>query len=138
MFISQKCQYAIRAIYELAKDHNKGPVKIAAISKTQAIPQRFLELILLQLKQGGFVNSRRGNVGGYFLMHSPEELTVGEIIRFIQGPLAPVSCVMGKSRHFECALYEGCVFLPMWEKVQKAVSDVYDGITFLDLVNIHP
>ena len=135
MFISQKCQYALRAIFELAKDHNKGPVKIAEIAKNQAIPQRFLEVILLQLKQGGFVSSQRGNEGGYFLIQSPEKLTVGEIIRFIQGPLAPVSCVMGKSKHFECALYEGCVFLPMWEKVQSAVTGVYDSITFLDLVN---
>ena len=135
--MSQKCQYALRAIFELAKEHNRGPVKIAEIAKIQAIPQRFLEVILLQLKQGGFVDSLRGNEGGYFLIQSPEVLTVGEIIRFIQGPLAPVSCVMNNFKSSKCTLYEGCVFLPMWEKVQKAVSDVYDGTTFQDLISIH-
>ena len=137
MFMSQKCQYALRAIFYLAKDHTYGPVKISKIATTQAIPQRFLEGILLQLKHGGFVNSQRGNEGGYFLVQSPEVLTVGEIIRFIQGPLAPVSCVMSDSKSCRCILYEGCVFLPMWEKVQKAISDVYDSTTFQDLVNVH-
>ena len=137
MVISQKCQYALRAIFKLAEEHDNGPVKIAEIARSQAIPQRFLEVILLQLKQGGFVDSQRGKVGGYFLIQSPEELAVGQIIRFIQGPIAPVSCVMSKSKSIKCNLYKGCVFLPMWEKVQKAISDVYDNTTFKDLINTH-
>jgi Rrf2 family cysteine metabolism transcriptional repressor len=134
MFLSQKCQYALRAIFELAKLSGQGPVKIAEIAEAQAIPVRFLEVILSQLKQAGFATSQRGNKGGYLLICSPGELTVGEVIRFMQGPVGPVECVAGASRG-KCPLYGNCAFLPMWEKVQKAVSDVYDNTTFQDLLD---
>lgn len=134
MYISHKSQYALRAIFELAKRNGKGPVKIAEIAEVQAIPLRFLEVILSQLKQGRFVTSQRGNKGGYILASSPEELTVGEIMRFMQGPLGPVDCVVAGSKD-TCPLYGDCAFLPMWEKVGAAVSDVYDNTTFQDLVN---
>ncbi|RJP67357.1 MAG: Rrf2 family transcriptional regulator [Candidatus Abyssobacteria bacterium SURF_17] len=133
MSISQKCQYALRATFELAKHVGEGPVRIADIAKTQAIPIRFLEVILNQLKQGGFVESRRGSTGGYVLTHSPATLTVGEIIRFIEGPLSPVQCIAGSTGD-QCPLHGDCAFLPMWEKVKDALSDVYDSTTFEDLV----
>jgi Rrf2 family protein len=133
MWISQKCQYAVRATFELAKRLGLGPVRIADIAEAQAIPVRFLEVILAQLKQGGFVESRRGNRGGYVLAKTPAEATIGDVIRFVEGPLGPVTCAMGAS-HSECRLYGDCVFLPMWERVKKAVTDVYDGTTFQDLV----
>jgi len=133
MFVSRKCQYALRAIFELSRRSGQGPVKIAEIAKAQAIPPRFLEVILSQLKQAGFVASQRGNEGGYVMVQSPEELTVGEVVRFIEGPIGPVRCVADDSTD-DCPLYGDCVFLPMWEKVGKAISDVYDKITFQDLV----
>lgn len=134
MFLAQKCQYALRAIFELARRSGQGPVKISEIAEVQAIPVRFLEVILSQLKQAGFATSQRGNKGGYLLVCSPGELTVGQVIRFIQGPVGPVECVAGTSRS-KCSLYGDCAFLPMWEKVQKAVSDIYDNTTFQDLVD---
>ena len=79
MAISQKCQYALRAVFELAKHYGQGPVKIADIAKAQAIPLRFLEVILSQLRQGGFAGSRRGNEGGYLLVRSPREFATGHI-----------------------------------------------------------
>ena len=133
MLVSQKCQYALRAIFELARRNSKGPVKIADIAKAQAIPVRFLEVILSQLKQAGFVTSQRGNKGGYLLLRLPDDLTVGEVIRFMQGPMGPVECVAGGSKD-RCPLYGDCAFLPMWEKARKAISDVYDNTTFQDLV----
>ncbi len=134
MLVSQKCQYALRAIFELAKHNSQGPVKISAIAEAQAIPMQFLEVILSQLKQGRFVASKRGSKGGYFLIRSPGELTVGDVVRFIQGPIGPVECVVDSSRG-DCPLYGNCAFLSMWEKVQKAISDVYDNTTFQDLVD---
>jgi len=134
MFLSQKCQYALRAIFELAKRSGQGPVKIAEIAEAQAIPVRFLEVILSQLKQAGFATSQRGSKGGYLIIRSPGELTVGEVIRFMQGPVGPVECVAGVSKG-KCPLYGNCAFLPMWEKVQKAVSGVYDNTTFQDLLD---
>ena len=133
MVVSQKCQYAVRAVFELSKRHGAGPVRIADVAEAQAIPVRFLEVILNQLKQGGFVLSQRGARGGYVLARPPEELTVGDIIRFIEGPLGPVECAMGGSRT-ACPLHDDCVFLPMWEKVRDAISGVYDETTFQSLV----
>lgn len=134
MLVSQKCQYALRAIFELAKRSGQGTVKIAEIAEVQAIPVRFLEVILSQLKQAGFVVSQRGSKGGYLLVRSPNALTVGEVMRFIQGPVGPVDCVAGGSKD-KCPLYGDCAFLPMWERVRQAISDVYDNTTFQDLVN---
>lgn len=133
MLVPQKCQYALRAIFELAKAYGDGPVKIAQIAQTQAIPARFLEVILNQLRQGGFVDSRRGSDGGYRLARSPAKLTVGDIMRFLQGSLHPVDC-SGKSSKRRCSLYGNCVFLPMWQRVAKAISDVYDATSFEQLV----
>jgi len=133
MLVSQKCQYALRAIFELAKRWGQGPTKIAQIAEAQAIPPRFLEVILSQLKQGGFVTSQRGSEGGYWLLRPPEQLTVGEIIRFVQGPVGPVGCI--SENPAKCPLAGDCAFYSMWERVRKAISDVYDGTTFQDLVD---
>ncbi|MHC4716257.1 MAG: RrF2 family transcriptional regulator [Planctomycetota bacterium] len=131
--MTRKTQYALRAVFELCKRDGQGPVKIAVIAKVQAIPARFLEVILSQLKQAGFVNSKRGNGGGYFMARSPGELTVGDVVRFVQGPVRTVGCSSDKPEQ-HCVLYGQCVFLPMWNQVEKAISDIYDRTTFQDLV----
>jgi Rrf2 family protein len=133
MSISQKCQYALRSVFELAKQQGDGPIKISDIARSQAIPTRFLEVILNQLKQGGFVDSRRGSAGGYILTRSASSLTVGEIIRFIEGPLSPVQCIAGSSGE-QCPLHNDCAFLPMWERAKEALTGVYDSTSFQDLV----
>ena len=134
MPLSQKCQYAIRSIFELAKNAENQPLKTGMIAKSQSIPIRFLEVILNQLRQGGFVDSRRGNAGGYYLTRPPSEITVGEIIAFVEGPLGPVSCVPGGG-DLDCPLRDNCVFMPLWERVKKAESDIYFGTTFKNLVD---
>jgi Rrf2 family protein len=133
MSLSQKCQYSLRAIFELAKHYGEGPVKISDVAARQAIPTRFLEVILNQLKQGGFVESKRGSMGGYALSRPPDALAVGEIIRYIEGPLSPVQCTSCVSDD-QCPLYDDCAFLPMWEKATEALSQVYDVTTFKALV----
>jgi len=134
VFVPQKCQYALRALFELARRDGDGLVKTAAIAKAQAIPARFLEVILSQLRRGGFVDSRRGSRGGYYLVRRPRDLTVGDVIQFMEGPIGPVECVVAGTNR-ECALYGDCVFLAMWRKVGEAISEVYDGTTFQDLVD---
>lgn len=136
MQITQKCQYALRAVFELAKRTGEGPVKIADVAEAQAIPPRFLEVILSQLKQGGFVASQRGAEGGYVLVRSADQLTIGEVMRFMQGPMNPVGCILGNSRD-KCPLFGKCVFLPMWKRAADALSGVYDTTTFQDLVDSH-
>lgn len=135
MIVTQKCQYALRAIFELAKREGKGPVKIVEIAESQAIPPRFLENILNQLKQGGIVESRRGKEGGYLLARAARELTAGEIIRLIEGPIHAVDCTAGGGGSEErCTFHGDCVFLPMWERARQALESVYDGTTFADLL----
>jgi Rrf2 family transcriptional regulator, cysteine metabolism repressor len=131
--VSQKCQYAIRAIFELAKRNGNGPVKIGEIAETQAIPLRFLEVILNQLKGAGFVQSRRGATGGYYLAMQPESLMVGEIIRFVEGPLAPVACMTDEPG--ACSLDGSCAFIGMWKRIATAISEIYDNTSFQDLVD---
>ena len=131
--ISQKCQYGLRAVFELARRAADTPVRIADIAEAEAIPVRFLEVILGQLKQGGFVESRRGNEGGYMLAKAASAITVGDVIRFIDGPIGPVKCVQTPPQEI-CRLRGDCVFLDMWEEARRAVSAVYDDTTLLDLV----
>lgn len=136
MFVSQKSQYALRAVFELARQYGKGWVKISDIAETQAIPIRFLEVILSQIKQAGFVISRRGAEGGYMLVVPPKELSVGQLLNFVQGPVGPVECVLeDESNTRKCPLYGGCAFVGLWGKVQKAISGVYDHTTFQDLID---
>jgi Rrf2 family transcriptional regulator, cysteine metabolism repressor len=134
--VSQKCQYAVRAVFELAKQYGHGPIKISEIAEAQDIPLRFLEVILNQLRRAGFVQSRRGAEGGYLLARQPEKVMVGEIVQFIDGPMVPVACMTEKTAR-ECALQGNCVFIGMWKRAAKAVSDVYDMTSFRDLINEH-
>jgi len=132
--VSQKCQYAIRATFELAKRNGQGSVKIGEVAEAQAIPVRFLEVILNQLKQGGFVQSRRGAGGGYHLVRPPEKIKVGDIIQFVEGPLVPVSCMTGNDMS-QCSLHGNCVFIGLWKRVAEAASEIYDQTSFQDLIN---
>jgi len=135
--VSQKCQYAIRAMFELARRQGQGPIKISEVAEAQAIPLRFLQVILNQLRGGDFVESRRGAEGGYFLSRQPDRITVGEIIQFMEGPIVPVACMAGGKAAGECAIHGSCVFIEMWGRAAKAMSDVYDGTSFQDLIDAH-
>jgi len=134
MNVSQKCQYAVRAMFELARRDGQGPIRISDIAKAQAIPAKFLELILGELRQAGFVASRRGRGGGYMLIGRPEDLAIGQILRFIDGPVAPVKCVAGNGQS-SCPLYGTCAFMGMWSRARDAVAEVYDHTTFQDLID---
>ncbi len=134
MSVSQKCQYALRAVFELARRHGEGPTSIREIARVQEIPPKFLELIFTELRKGGFVESRRGVHGGYFLSASPRTISPGEIIRFIDGPVTPVRFV-GKRRGAGCSPYGECAFMDMWTRARDAVANVYDSTTFQGLID---
>ena len=133
MSVSSKCYYALRAVYALADHAGPEPMKIAEIAEKEQIPIRFLEVILNQLKGGGFVQSRRGAEGGYRLARPADQLTVGEIMRYIDGPIAPVDCV-SQTRPKVCEFPGGCHFYSFWARVRQAISDVVDKTTFADLI----
>lgn len=134
MLISKKHQYALRAVYELARRLGSGPVKISQIAETQAIPERFLEVILGQLKRSGFVDSKRGYQGGYVLVMPPSQLTVGALMRFLQKDVDITQC-MAPIPESNCPFQGDCVFFPMWKKVKDAMFEVYDETTIQDLLD---
>ena len=135
MLITQKSRYGLRAVFELAKRFGQGPTKIGDIARAQSIPQRFLEAILRELKRAGMVASRRGSDGGYFLLRSPDSLTLDDVLLILQGPIDPMGCIPGDDAHAGgCELYGRCVFLPIWEATRDAVQKVFQQATFASLV----
>jgi Rrf2 family cysteine metabolism transcriptional repressor len=126
MQTSVKGEYALQAILDLASARSGEPIRIADIARRQKIPQKFLELILASLKQAGFVESRRGAEGGYLLARPAESLTVGEVLRYVEGP------VQGKGR--DRRKNAATPFSEMWEQVDQAVSGVIDKTSFADVL----
>ncbi len=133
MLASQKTLYALRAVFELAKRRGQGPVKAAQIAAAQAIPQRFLEVILAQLKGAALVWSRRGSAGGYILARTPDSISIGEVVYLIQGPVGPVHCLETNPKD-ACPLRGHCAFMSMWQDVQQAINNVFSSTTFAVLV----
>jgi Rrf2 family cysteine metabolism transcriptional repressor len=125
MHISVKGEYALLAILDLATRTAGEPAKIGDIARRQKIPQKFLELILAGLKQGGFVESRRGAEGGYLLARPADSLTVGEVLRFVEGPQASKSRVRRTTE---------TPFSDMWQEVDRAVSGILDKTTFQEIL----
>lgn len=134
MLITKKHQYALRSIFEMAKHYQKGPLKIAVIAEAQAIPERFLEVILVELKRGGFVRSKRGMRGGYELIVDPATFRVGDLMRYLTRDMKPVEC-MAPIPEANCPFQGECAFFPMWKEVKAAIFNVYDKTTFQDLLD---
>lgn len=132
MKISKKCQYALRAIFELTAHNTHEPVKIHDIAAAQGISPRFLEVILNELKHGGFVESRRGSEGGYLLARPAENLTIEEIIEYIQGPISLAPDVGLRKRN--ASFFGDQAFGELWRAVDIAVSRVCNDKTFAELV----
>jgi Rrf2 family protein len=125
MNVSVKGEYALQAIFDLASQGGREPVKIAEIARRQQIPQKFLELILASLKQGGFVESRRGAEGGYLLARRAEAITVGDVLRFVEGRKEERA---RQRREGDAPLAD------LWERVDHAIDDILDSATFAQLV----
>jgi Rrf2 family protein len=135
MKLSKKGEYALKALVHLSLNYDKDGatlVQIHKISESEKIPEKFLQSILLTLKKAGLLQSHKGVNGGYALNKAPKEITLGDVIRIIDGPLAPVSCV-SKTRYISCKDEKYCSFQKVMAQVRQAISDVLDKITFADL-----
>lgn len=138
MAVSLKCQYGLRALFELSGRWGEGLVRIPEIAQAQAIPERFLENILNQLRQGGFVESRRGKGGGFMLTRAPSLITLAEIIEFVDGQIYSIDCEGSRPLH-HCRFKGNCVFLAVWREARNALIRVYAGKTLQDLLDAqHP
>jgi len=136
MKLSKKSEYGLRALLELTLADGKSTMQRHEIADRQRIPVEFLEQILLALKRAGLLSSRRGMKGGYALIKSPSEITLGQVIRILDGPLAPIGCVSKTA-------YQKCADCPYAEKAQcpvqhvmgtvrDAIADILDNYTLKD------
>lgn len=135
--ISQKAKYALRALVALAKAAPGAATFIGDIAETQGIPKKFLEQILLDLKRGGFVRSKRGKAGGYALLKPASEISFGEILRLIDGPIAPLPCLskIAYRRCDDCEDEAACEVRAVFSQVADATRAVLDRTTIADALN---
>lgn len=135
--ISQRAKYALRALVALAKAPPGEPLLISEISREQAIPKKFLEQILLEMKRAGMVMSRRGRLGGYVLLRAPTEITFGEVLRLIDGPIAPLPCLskIAYRKCGDCADEATCEIRKVFARVTIATREVLDQTTLTDALS---
>ena len=132
MRISTKGDYATRALQDLALHYDQGPIAIEKIASRQGLPVRYLEQLLLTLKRAGFLLSKRGVNGGYTLAKPPARITLGDILRTVDGPIESIYCLGDPPRH-ECAQENDCVLRDVWSEVSQAVAAIVDHTTLQDL-----
>lgn len=131
--ISTKARYALRVLVDLIQQENTEYVPLKDIARRQEISEKYLESILKLLVKGKILKGLSGKGGGYRLIESPSEYTVGEIIELTEGTLAPVACLMADAE--KCPRSDNCITLPLWKKYDAITHDFFDHITLEDLVH---
>jgi Rrf2 family protein len=133
--LSQKSKYALRALQRLAREKGRGPVLIVDLAKREAIPRKFLEFILLALKNAGVLSSKRGKGGGYELQKDPTQITIGEVVRLFDGPLAPLPCASERAfrKCDDCHDVATCGTQWVMREVRDAMAKILDHTTLADL-----
>jgi Rrf2 family protein len=134
--LSHKSKYALKALLVLAKEYGQGPVLIADISQREGIPRKFLELILLELRNQGMLQSKKGKGGGYFLARPPQQIRLGEALRVLEGPMAPLPCVSRTAyrRCQECRDERTCGIRIVMKDVRDATARILDSTTLADVL----
>ncbi len=133
MKLSTKGRYGVKAMIDLAVHAQEGRVVLKEIAQRQNISEHYLEQIMSLLRKAGLVKSIRGAYGGYILANEPKNITVGKILRALEGSLAPVDCVTGDEA-FECDEEMKCVAKGIWLQIWDSVNQVVDSITLEQLV----
>jgi Rrf2 family protein len=132
--LSKKAKYGLRALLYLAREQGRGPILISELAEQERIPKKFLEQILLELKNRGVLQSKMGKGGGYFLNKSPRTVALGQIIRYFDGPLAPVPCVSVNyySHCEECRDEASCAIRLVMKDVRDAIAVILDGTSLAE------
>ncbi|RBP45533.1 RrF2 family transcriptional regulator [Garciella nitratireducens] len=133
MKLSTKGRYGVTAMFDLAVRYGQGPISIKEISDRQGISEPYLEQLFSSLRKSGLVTSIRGAQGGYILARHPKDITVGEVIRVLEGPIAPTDCVLEEDPVL-CKKSDICVTREIWAEIRDSISKVIDNITLLDMV----
>ncbi len=129
MKISTKGRYGTRAALELSLRYGSGPVMVREIAESQEIPERYLEQILNTPRKSGLLMSTRGAKGGYKLAKPPSEITIGDLIRVLEGPIDVVSCTGG----YECGKVAECAIFYVWKEIKETIEKVLNSITLEEL-----
>ncbi len=132
MKISTKGRYGVMAMFDLAMAYGQGPISLKSIAERQGLSENYLEQLIAPLRRVGLVHSIRGAQGGYVLARDPQAVTVGDVIRVLEGPIAPVDCVM-EERVGEYCARPVCVTRNVWAKLRDSMIRVLDGISLADL-----
>lgn len=136
MRLSTKGEYGVIACYDLARFSGNAPVPLKAVAERQGISEGSLEQLIGPLRRAGLVRSVRGAQGGYTLARSPEKITIGDIIRVLEGPIAPLECVSEDADRLpSCARSGCCVTRPIWERLRDSMTAVLDSITLASLLD---
>ncbi|MBI1852269.1 MAG: Rrf2 family transcriptional regulator [Planctomycetes bacterium] len=132
--LSKKAKYALKALLVLAREQGHGPILIGDLALREGIPKKFLEMILLELKNHGLLQSKKGKGGGYFLAKPAEQIFFGEVVRILDGPLAPIPCVsqMAYMTCEECQDEESCGVRLVMKQVRDAIAEILDGTSLAD------
>lgn len=134
MKLSTKGRYGVSAMYDLALHYGQGPVSLKSVAIRQGISEHYLEQLMGMLRKAGYVHSIRGAQGGYTLTQEPSRISVGDIIRIMEGPIAPVDCLLtDKTNNAYCEKAGRCVTRGVWEKVRVSITNVLDSISLADL-----
>lgn len=133
--LSQKAKYALKALLVLAERPTGVPVQVVELAEQGNLPRKFLELIMLELKKHGVVHSQRGKHGGYMLAAPPSEITFGDIVRAMDGPLAPIPCasLTAYRKCADCANETTCAVRIMMRRVRDAASEILDKTSLADM-----
>ena len=133
--LSRRSKYGLRALLALAEEAGRGPVLVSELSEREAIPKKFLEAILLDLNRHGLVQSKKGKGGGYFLRRPPAEITFGDAVRALEGPLALVPCVSQTAyeRCVDCVDEVTCGVRLAMREVRDATAQILDSTTLADV-----
>ena len=132
MIVSTKGRYALRVMVHFAQRGNEGYIPLKEIAEAEGISQKYLETIMSTLSKAGFVDAVHGKGGGYRLNRSPEDYTVGSILKLTEGSLSAVSCTSQGAA--ACSRTECCTAKPMWDRLDKMIDDFFEGITISDLL----
>ena len=134
--ISKKTKYALKAAIYLAREYEKGPILIADLARDEKIPKKFLELILLAMKNNGILMSKKGKNGGYYLAKSPRTVSMGQIVRIMEGTVAPVPCVSESSyeKCEECENESTCGIRIVMKDVRDVIANILDNATLADVL----
>ncbi len=139
MKLSKRGEYALRALIDIGIAHDLGRplVQIGELAEKERLPIKFLEQILMQLKEAGYIDSKRGKLGGYYLLMPAERIRFGQVIRLIDGPLAPVACVSQTAyERCTCPDEEHCGLRMLMHDVRNAIANILDRFTLADTVEM--